>query len=253
MVVQRLSIPSSGNPTIDWSYIYGRNYGSTHDDRAYDAKLTSDGNIILAGLTTESSVTNAIVMKIQVSDGTILWQKKLDSTYHGDYPYFNSAVDNNDKIWILGQKNWNSNYYMQVLDGDDGSHVSLHEIAFKTGAGNWSISRGQAMNMTTNKDGNVILSAKFYDINNGTPPMWNGIIKFPATLSAGTSDNSNFTATSISAPSDTNWNASKQTHTSFSISPSSWSYSSVNYNSGTHSDNVYTVGTPHSSLLDVIS
>tara|TARA_B100001094_G_scaffold332670_1_gene405762 strand:- start:125 stop:2152 length:2028 start_codon:yes stop_codon:yes gene_type:complete len=254
-VVQRLSIPSSGNPTIDWSYIYGRNYGSTHDDRGFDAKLTSDGNIILSGLTIEGSTNNpiAFVMKIQASDGAILWQKQLDSTYHADYPYFNSAVDNNDKIWILGQTGFNGNHYIQILDGDDGSHVSLHQIEFKTGATNYTIQRGYATSMTTNKDGNVLLSARFYDLGGGSPPVWLGIIKFPATLSAGTSDNSNFTATSVSAPSNTNWNASKQTHTSFSISPTSWSYSSVNYNSGTHSDNVYTVGTPHSSLLDVIS
>ena len=254
-VVQRLSIPSSGNPTIDWSYIYGRNYGSTHDDRGFDAKLTSDGNIILSGFTIESSVTSAFVMKIQSSDGAILWQKKLDSTYHADYPYNNYAIDNNDKIWILGQTSWNGNYYIEILDGDDGSHVSLHEIAFKTGAGNYSIQRNYATSMTTNKDGNVILSFRSYIIAapGGQPPFWLGMIKFPATLSAGTSDNSNFTATSVSAPSNTNWNASKQTHTSFSISPTSWSYSSVNYNSGTHTDNVYNVGTPHSSLLDVIS
>ena len=256
IVIQRISIPSSGSPTIDWSYIYGRNYGSAaHDDRAWgDHKMTSDGNIILSGQTTESSATNHIVMKIQTSDGAILWQKKLDNTYMADYPYFNTVVDNNDKIWIMGQTGFNGNTYMRILDGADGSHVSNHEIAFKTGAGNYSWQRGWFTTMRLNKDGNVIASQRHYDFNAGTPPVWLGMVKFPATLSSGSSDNNNFTATAIGAtPSDTNWNASKYTHTSFSINTSAHGYEAVNYNSGTHSDTVRTAATPHSTVKDVIS
>ena len=255
IVIQRISIPSSGNPTIDWSYIYGRNYGSTHDDRAYGhLKMTSDGNIILSGFSTESGSTNHIVMKIQESNGSIIWQKKLDNTYFADYPYYNAVVDNNDKIWIMGQTGFNGNTYMRVLDGDDGSHVSNHEIAFKTGAGNYSWQRGWWTTMRLNKDGNVISSQRHYDFSAGTPPVWIGMVKFPASLSTGSSDNNNFTATAIgSTPSDTNWNASKYTHTSFSINTSAHGYEAVNYNSGTHSDTVRNAATPHSTILDVIS
>ena len=249
MVIQRISIPSSGNPTIDWSYIYGRNYGSTHDDRAWgDHKMTSDGNLILSGQSEESGSTNHVVMKIQASDGSILWQKKLDNTYMADTPYYNTVVDNNDKIWILGQTGFNGNTYMRVLDGDDGSHVSSHEIQFKTGAGNYSWQRSTFTTMRLNKDGNVISSQRHYDFNAGTPPVW-GIVKYPATLSAGTSDNSNFTATATPTPSDTNWNASKYTHTSFSINTSAHGYESVNYNSGTHSDTVRNAEIYHIQLF----
>ena len=255
VVIQRISIPSSGNPTIDWSYIYGRNYGSTHDDRAYgDHKMTSDGNLILVGLSDQGGSTHHIVMKIQASDGAILWQKKLDSTYSADYPYYNAVVDNNDKIWVLCTTAFNGNHYMRVLDGADGSHVSNHEIAFKTGAGNYSWQRGYWTTMRLNKDGNVISSQRHYDFNSGTPPVWIGMVKFPASLSSGSSDNNNFTATAIgSTPSDTNWNASKYTHTSFSINTSAHGYEAVNYNSGTHSDTVRNAATPHSTILDVIS
>ena len=98
-----------------------------------ETKMTSDGNLILSGQSEESGSTNHVVMKIQASDGSILWQKKLDNTYMAYTPYYNTVVDNNDKIWILGQTGFNGNTYMRVLDGDDGSHVSSHEIQFKTG------------------------------------------------------------------------------------------------------------------------
>ena len=118
--------------------------------------MTSDGNLILSGQSEESGSTNHVVMKIQTSDGSIL-QKETRQYLYDDTPYYNTVVDNNDKIWILGQTGFNGNTYMRVLDGDDGSHVSSHEIQFKTGTGgNYLVNK--YFKLCLNKDGNVIES-----------------------------------------------------------------------------------------------
>ena len=258
-VVHKFTLSNTGVPSYSWSRLFGQNSGGAHYDVPNRIFKSSDGNVIVTGYTQQSNVNNdyyPIIMKMSDTDGSIMWKKRYDGNY-GQYGYA-SAIDNNDTIWLAGEKYNNSTAtygcYVREISATDGSHIAIHEIDFtgqanvsvdNSGSYTWSQWRFGDPNMEIDINGNALLT---------TVPNGNGfdyrptVTKFASPMITGTfgggtgtySGNQTITTLSVT-PTDYTYDGTFLTYANWStINSQGGQFSMVNYNSGSENDTVFT-------------
>ncbi len=255
--VAKLNVSSSGVPTYAWTKSYGENYGSSHYDVPTHLMLSSDGNLIVGGYSSQSVGYQPSIMKLSDTDGSFIWKKLYDHNYGDNDVTF--AINNSDEIYMVTSTYSNPNYvfYLRTIDASDGSHIDIWELDYdgqanpsvdNSGSYSWSQWRTSLVrNGTfTNKDGNVIANL----IPNGNGFDYRpSFVKFPSTIITGTfgggtgTYSGNLVISDVNVtPTDGTYNAIDQTHTSYStINSQGGQFSMVNHYSGSQDENVSTL------------
>ena len=247
-VVAKMSIPgATGSPTYTWVKEYGITSNAAYYDVPYGVMKSSDGNLIVFGYSDDGGAGNGnytSIMKLNDTNGDFIWKKLYDQTY-GNGP-INATIDANDNIYITSETN-NAGYthyyfWMRQIDASDGSTKKVYEIDFTGTANNGSVWRFETQHgsrgLRKNRDGNLMMLMS--PNGNASGSYEQALIKFPATISAGTFGKLVITETTPTTT-DPTYNATDQTYASYStVTSVGGQFQTDNYNAGTYNDTVYT-------------
>ena len=131
---------------------------------------------------------------------------------------------------------------MRQIDASDGSTKKVYEIDFTGTANNGSVWRFETQHgsrgLRKNRDGNLMMLMS--PNGNASGSYEQALIKFPATISAGTFGKLVITETTPTTT-DPTYNATDQTYASYStVTSVGGQFQTDNYNAGTYNDTVYT-------------
>ena len=257
-LVQRFSIPQTGAPTYDYTFLYGQFESSSHTDVAYNISMCGNysSDFVTAGFCRQTDVNtddHGYIVKHAGSDGSIIWGKRLDRTY-GQHIWGMAVNDVGTEITTVqtvDNQGYRDEVYIRRFSAEDGSQIGTWKAQF-SGSNpnpNMQVNRNNpnpyGYPVTTywynwTQTGNCLKS----DINGNIIMAWGmsggsggydhrpTIVKFPKNITAGTYGD--LVLTSISSPTDYTYGGTEQTYNTYgTITDKTSDFESVNYNSGT--------------------
>lgn len=254
-LVQKFSIPQTGAPTYDFTFLYGQFESSSHGDIAYNIETCGNysSDFVTAGLCRQTNVNSddhGYVVKHSGSDGSIIWGKRLDRTY-GETVWGMATNDVGTVITTVQAKDnqgYRDELYLRQFSAEDGSQIGTWKMQFSGSSPNaymqvttspsfgypqttWWYNWTQSGNcLKSDVNGNIIMAWGMTGGSGGYDHRPT-IVKFPSTISAGTYGD--LVLTSISSPTDYNYGGTEQTYNTYStITDKTSDFESVNYNSG---------------------
>ena len=257
-LVQRFSIPQTGAPTYDYTFLYGQFESSSHTDVAYNISMCGNysSDFVTAGFCRQTDVNtddHGYIVKHAGSDGSIIWGKRLDRTY-GQHIWGMAVNDVGTEITTVqtvDNQGYRDEVYIRRFSAEDGSQIGTWKAQF-SGSNpnpNMQVNRNNpnpyGYPVTTywynwTQTGNCLKS----DVNGNIIMAWGmsggsggydhrpTIVKFPKNITAGTYGD--LVLTSISSPTDYTYGGTEQTYNTYgTITDKTSDFESVNYNSGT--------------------
>ena len=221
-----LAMKFNSSMALQWRSICGqRAASSTGTDVFYSAPITdSTGEPYFAGYSRVGSGTyQASLLKLNKTNGNITWAKDFNGTANARY-VFGMTVDSNDKIYVHAESGTSSDRNVLAQFDTSGNITDAHTIMTNNSTTN-DFGLPDAINMDSN--GNVIIGYGNYA---GSTYLY-APVKLPATIAAGTYTNLVITDKTHTASALTQ---NLYTHTSFSVSDVTSSFSLVDHVSGTY-------------------
>ena len=259
-LVQKFSIPQTGDITYDFTFLYGQFESSSHQDQAYN--ISKNGNysddFITAGMCQQTNVNtdqHGYIVKHSGSDGSIIWGKRLDRNF-GDVGVKGMAVNDVGTVITTVQSKAVNGYtdelYLRQFNSSDGSQIGTWKMQFSGSNPNpdmqvnrnnpnpygypvttyWYNWLQQGNCLKTDVNGNIIMAWGMSGGGGGYDHRPT-IIKFPSTITAGTYGDLVLTSMAGSPPTDYTYGGTEQTYNTYgTITEETSTFESVNYNSG---------------------
>jgi len=219
-----LALKFNSSMALQWRSLCGaRAASSTGQDVFYSTPVfDSTGEPYFGGYSKVGSGANqASLIKLNKTNGNITWAKQFNGTANALYVY-GMAVDSNDTIYCHAESGTSADRNVLAQFDTSGNITDAHTIMTNNSTTN-DLGLPDAMN--TDSNGNVIITYGNYA---GTAYKF-APVKLPATVAAGTYTNLVITDKTHTAATLTQ---NLYTHTSFSVSNVTSSFSLVDHVSG---------------------
>ena len=221
-----IAMKFNSSMALQWRSICGARAASSTGQDIFYAKprFDSTGEPYFGGYSRVGSGTyHPSVIKFDKTNGNITWAKQFNGTANAKYT-FNMAIDSNDTIYVHAESGTSSDRNVLAQFDTSGNITDAHTIMTNNSTTN-DFGLPDAINIDSN--GNVLLGYGNYA---GSSYKY-APVKLPATITAGTYTNLVITDKTHTAATLTQ---NLYTHTSFSVSDVTSSFSLVDHVSGTY-------------------
>ncbi|HBH18955.1 MAG TPA: hypothetical protein DDX14_08500, partial [Cyanobacteria bacterium UBA9579] len=157
----------SPSGTILWMKRVGHS-NTTLDELGKKITVDHTGDIYVVGSTDTAGVDDMFVIKMN-TNGNVIWQRKIASTYNNDDIGYDVAVDNDKNVYIAGMTHNGSYSNLAILKLNSGGNVEWGKAIGVAGQ------YADALGITVDTNGDIYAIGRYY--TNATNNMDIALIK----------------------------------------------------------------------------